>query len=125
MGKESITSSAANLIATKIRGYVESGVLEVSPEGKVILPLQPVGWASVQFPFFSHFRIHCPICQSGWIQPVEEVSPLSFLRAILSDARRIKLKGFAVKANRAYCTSKSYPRLWLWKFWQGNSNKRK
>ena len=69
-------------------------MLDVSPEGKVILPLQPVGWASVQFPFLSHFRIYCPICQSGLIQPVEEVSPLSFLQAIMSDTRRIKLKGF-------------------------------
>jgi hypothetical protein len=99
MDKESITSSAANFIATKILGYVESGVLDVGPEGKVIFPLQPVGWASVQFPFFSHFRIHCPICQSGWIQPVEEVSPLSFLRAILSDTRRIKLKGFRCESK--------------------------
>jgi hypothetical protein len=100
MDKESTVRLAANFIAAEMQRGVEGGWLSVGPEGKVILPLQPVGLASITFPYFGGFHIRCPICSSGEIQPVEKINPLSFLQAILSDTRRIRLKGF-------HCNSKS------------------
>jgi hypothetical protein len=99
MDKKSTIKLAANFIAAEIQHSVEGGWLGVSPEGKVILPLQPVGWASIMFPPFGGFHIRCPICSSGEIQPVAKMNPLSFLQAILSDTRRIKVKGFRCESK--------------------------
>jgi hypothetical protein len=124
MAKESIIRSAANFIATEIQRGVEGGSVGVSPEGKVILPLQPVGWTSVQFPYFGRFRIRCPICQSGWIQPVEETSPLTFLRAILSDTRKVRLRGFHCESKSCVLHKQIIPKAMVMEILDESSNKR-
>jgi hypothetical protein len=118
--KDSTVKLAANFIAAEIRRGVEGGWLGVSPEGKVILPLQPVGSASIMFPPFGGFQIRCPICQSGMIQPVAKMNPLSFLQAILSDTRKIKIKGFRCENKSCVLRKQIVPNAIVMEIWGRN-----
>ena len=98
MDKENVVRIAANRLAAILYHDVGVGLLGIDSDGKLRLPLQPFGLTSIRFPLA--FSVRCTACLSGWMQPLEEKSPLSFLRHIFSESGSIKLSGL-------HCENKS------------------